>query len=137
MTELKTRPTNESVEDFIASVEDPDMQQDSRTIIKLMSKATGAKPKMWGSAIVGFGIFFIKYSDGRELDWPKIGFSPRKQNLTLYIGEGFENYDKLLAKLGKHSTGKVCLYIKRLSDIDMDILEQMVEASVKAHSTKS
>jgi hypothetical protein len=130
MAEPKTRPNDASVEDFIASIEDPEKQQDCRTIMKLMSKATGEKPVMWGSAIVGFGSRDITYADGRVLDWPIAGFSPRKQNLTLYIG-GLEQYDKQLAKLGKHSTSKACLYIKHLSDVDMDILEQMINASIK------
>jgi hypothetical protein len=96
-----------------------------------MEEATGSKPTMWGSAIVGFGSQHYKYASGREGDWPVIGFSPRKQNLTLYIMSGFDGQAELLKKLGKHTTGGSCLYIKRLSDIDLSTLKKLIRASVK------
>jgi hypothetical protein len=131
--ELKTRPTDASVESFIASITDEVMQQDARTVWRIMEKATGEKPVMWGPAIIGFGSRQLKYASGRELDWPIIAFSPRKQNLTLYIMDGHHPYDTLLAKLGKHSTSKACLYIKRLSDINLDVLTELINTSAKVH----
>ena len=96
-----------------------------------MQKATKAKPQMWGSAIVGFGSRRYKYSSGREMDWMLIGFSPRKQNITLYILSGFKGQDELMAQLGKHSCGKACIYIKRLSDVHLPTLKKLIIASVK------
>lgn len=96
-----------------------------------MEKVTGAPAKMWGASIVGFGSYTYRYETGRTGDWPLVGFSPRKQNLTLYIMAGFGEYEDLMAKLGKHKTGKSCLYINRLNDIDMKVLETLVKASVK------
>lgn len=131
MAELKTQKTDASVDDFIASVEDDQKREDSQTLVGLMAKITGEKPAMWGPSIVGFGTHDFKYESGREGTWMKIGFSPRKQNLTLYIMGGAEQ-DKMLSKLGKHSTGKSCLYIKRLSDVDMDVLSKMIETAANA-----
>jgi hypothetical protein len=127
---LKTEKTELRVEDFINAVPDDKKRKDSSAIVDMMQKATGAKPKMWGSAIVGFGDIKLKYDSGRELDWFKIGFSPRKQNLTLYglLNPDGSNY--ILKKLGKHSTGKGCLYINKLEDIDSKVLlKMMVDAS--------
>jgi len=129
MAEPKTKPTNQSVKGFIKSQPDPQTREDCATIARLMSEATGAEPQMWGSSIVGFGLRSIKYADGREADWPIIGFSPRKQNLTLYLGPGFN--PKLLAKLGKHSVSKGCLYIKRLSDVHTPTLKKLIKTSAK------
>jgi hypothetical protein len=129
VAELKTKPTTASVSDFLASV-DPDRREDCLTIAKIMTKATGAKPRMWGPSIVGFGDHHYKYESGRELDWFLTGFSPRKNDLTLYIMPGFERYAELMAALGKHKTGKSCLYIKRLADVDLTVLETLVESSV-------
>ncbi|MBK5108165.1 MAG: DUF1801 domain-containing protein [Anaerolineales bacterium] len=95
-----------------------------------MKEVTGVEPIMWGDSIIGFGSYHYKYASGREADWFLTGFSPRVQNLTLYIMDGFDEYDALLGKLGKHSTGKSCLYVKRLENIDLDILREMVEKSV-------
>lgn len=131
MTELKTRVNEASVEEFLKSVKDEGTREDCYKIIEIMSKATKAPPKMWGTSIVGFGSYHYKYASGREGDWMLAGFSPRKQNLTLYIMSGFEEYDSLLRKLGKHSTGKSCLYIKRLADVDMKVLKEIVTRSVK------
>ena len=136
MAEAKTKPTNQSVEKFIKSQPDPQRREDCSTITRLMSDATGAEPQMWGSSIVGFGTHSIKYASGREADWPIIGFSPRKQNLTLYIGLGDLFDPELLAKLGKHTLGKGCLYIKRLSDVHMPTLKKLVKTSVKKQKPK-
>ena len=132
MAELKTKKTDASVEEFIDSVEDETKREDCRTLVKLMSKVTKQPAAMWGSSIIGFGSYDFKYASGREGTWMQTGFSPRKQNLTLYIMDGFSNYDEYLSQLGKHSTGKSCLYVKRLEDIDMKVLEKMIRESVKA-----
>jgi hypothetical protein len=131
MAELKTSKNKASVEDFLNAVEDKQKREDCREIQKMMQEITGEKPSMWGPSIVGFGSYHYKYETGREGDWFLEGFSPRKQNLTLYIMSGFKNYDALLGKLGKHSTGKSCLYIKRLSDIDKNVLKKMIIQSVE------
>ena len=130
MAELKTKPTTASVSDFLASV-DADRRGDCLTIVKIMTKATGAKPRMWGPSIVGFGDHKYKSASGPEREWFLTGFSPRKKDLTLYIMPGFERYAELMAALGKHKTGKSCLYIKRLVDVDLTVLESLVESSVK------
>lgn len=130
MAELKTKPNDASVEEFIKSVEDEAKREDCRTVLKLMSEASGEKAVMWGPSIVGFGTYHYKYASGREGDWMKTGFSPRKQNLTLYIMDGFGKYDELLSALGPHKTGKSCLYIKKLEDIDLMVLKKLVKASI-------
>jgi len=130
-TELKTRPNDASVEDFLHTVTDEQQQTDSFKVLEMMQSITGEPPKMWGNAIIGFGSKPLKYASGRELDWPLTAFSPRKGNLTLYLTDGFKKYDELMAKLGKHKTGKSCLYVKRLSDIDEEVLEILVKESVK------
>jgi hypothetical protein len=129
--ELKTKESEANVEDFINSLECEIVRDDCRKIIGLMQKATLAEPKMWGANIIGFGSRLLKYESGRELDWMKIGFSPRKQNLTLYLNLGLNWDETQLAKLGKHKTGKGCLYIKRLSDIDLKILEELIDKSAE------
>jgi hypothetical protein len=131
VAEAKTKPTKQSVDSFIKKIPDPQTREDCFTIARLMKEATRSEPCMWGSSIVGFGITKVKYAGGREADWPLIGFSPRKQNLTLYIGSGFDNHAELLKKLGKHSVSKGCLYIKRLSDIDVPTLRKLIRGSVK------
>lgn len=131
MAKLKTRKTNASVTIFLKSVADDDRRKDCQTLVRLMKRAVGAEPKMWGSSIVGFGHYHYKYVSGRENDWFLAGFSPRKQDLTLYIMAGFDRYDALMDKLGKHKTGKSCIYIKRLADIDVAVLEELISASVK------
>jgi hypothetical protein len=130
VAELKTRPTDASVEDFLNTVEPATKRQDAFTLLELMKEVTGEEPQMWGENIVGFGRYHYKYASGREADWMLTGFSPRKQNLTVYIMAGFERYDDLLARLGKHSTGSSCLYIKKVQDIDLDVLRGLVKASV-------
>jgi hypothetical protein len=131
MAELKTKLTNASVDAFLNSIQNEQVRQDCWAIVDIMQKATNAIPQMWGSSIVGFGSYHYTYASGREADWMLTGFSPRKQNITLYIMAGFEQYDELLAQLGKHACGKSCLYIKRLSDVDLPTLEKLVQASVK------
>jgi len=131
MPEAKTKPTKQSVDSFIKKIPDPETREDCFTITKLMKEATNCEPRMWGSSIVGFGTRHYKYASGREGDWPLIGFSPRKQNLTLYIMSGFDSHTELLKKLGKHSVGGGCLYVKRLSDIDLPTLKKLIRASVK------
>ena len=131
MAEIKTKKTDASVEDFLDKIADEKVRADSKKIAEMMGKATGAKPNMWGDAIVGFGEQHLKYASGRELDWMLIGFSPRKANITLYLNQGQGWDDDLISKLGKHKTGMGCLYIKRLSDIDEKILERLIEKSVK------
>ena len=129
MAENKTVPTDSDVMEFLNNVENERRRQDSLVVLEMMREVTGEEPQMWGSSIVGFGSYHYKYESGREGDMPLTGFSPRKQALTLYIMAGFEQYDELMAKLGKHTTGAACLYIKRLSDIDMDVLRELVTKS--------
>lgn len=131
MAELKTKPTAKSVEKFINSIEDDNRRQDCFAVAKLMEEVTGFKPQMWGESIVGFGSYHYKYASGQEGDWPLTGFSPRKKELTLYIMSGFEKQQELLKKLGKHSSRKSCLYIKRLDDIHVPTLKKLVRESVK------
>jgi len=131
MAELKTKVNNASVDKFIKSIKDEQIRDDCYKIVEIMQKATKAEPKMWGTSIVGFGTYHYKYASGREGDWFLAGFSPRKQNLTLYIMSGFDEYDSLMKKLGKHSTGKSCLYIKKLGDVDVKVLKELVTKSVK------
>ena len=131
MAELKTKKTNESVRAFLNKIPDEQKREDCFTVAKLMEEITGDKPKMWGDSIVGFGTYHYKGASGREGDWLITGFSPRKQNLTLYLMGGFDQHEDLLAKLGKHSTAKSCLYIKRLSDINLPTLKKLIRESVK------
>ena len=130
MADLKTKPNEASVEAFLNGVEDERKREDSVAILELMLEVTGAEAQMWGSSIIGFGSYHYTYASGREGDWFQVGFAPRKQNLTLYIMSGFDAYDDLLGKLGKHKTGKSCLYIKRLADVDLDTLRELVVQSV-------
>ncbi len=131
MAELKTRPNDQSVEDFLNSITDEKDRAASRTILMLMQEVTGEEPVMWGDSIVGFGSYHYRYVSGREGDMFLTGFSPRKQNLTLYIMSGFDMYDSLLTKLGKHTTGKSCLYIKKIEDIDLQTLRELVRLSTE------
>ena len=136
MAELKTQKNDASVEDFLAAVDNEQRRADSVEVLELMRRVTGDEPTMWGSSIVGFGTYRYKYDSGREGEWMKVGFSPRKQNLTLYIMSGFSRFDDLMSRLGKHSTGKSCLYIKKLEDVDRGVLEELIRESV-AHVSKS
>jgi hypothetical protein len=130
MAELKTKPTSESVVEFLNGIEDEKKRKDSFAILELMKEVTGEEPKMWGTSIIGLGHAHYKYESGREGDWFLTGFSPRKQNLTLYINSGFDRFGLLLNQLGKYTTGKACLYIKKIEDVDLDILRQLVKESV-------
>ena len=129
MAENKTVPTDQSVDDFLNALEDEQKRNDSFTLRDLMREVTGLEPQMWGSSIVGFGSYHYKYASGREGDTMLVGFSPRKQNLTIYNMGGIDPDDNLLKKLGKHTTGKGCLYIKRLDDVDLPTLKSLVAAS--------
>ena len=131
MAELKTKVNDASVDKFLQSFPE-DRQKDCYAVLEIMKKATKQEPKMWGTSIIGFGDYHYKYESGREGDFFITGFSPRKQNLTLYINSGFAEYGSLLEKLGKHSTGKSCLYIKKLDDVDTKVLKELVTKSVKA-----
>ena len=135
MATPKTVPTKARVGDFLASL-DPDRRKDCKAVAKIMREATGANAKMWGTAIVGFGCYHYKYASGREGDFFLAGFSPRKQNLTIYVMDGFDAYGPLMKKLGPHKTGKSCLYVKRLSDVDLATLEVLITRSVKAMRKK-
>lgn len=130
MAELKTKQNEENVLDFLHSVENEQRREDCKALLKLITEVTNESPKMWGQSIVGFGSYHYKYDSGREGDWFLTGFSPRKQNLTIYITAGFERYDEIMNELGKYKTGSSCLYVKRLSDIDIDKLKTLIEKSV-------
>ena len=130
MTELKTRLNDASVDEFIGAADSEIQRRDCRELVEMMKDATGAEPRMWGSSIVGFGSYRYVYASGREGDWMLCGFSPRKSSLSIYIMSGFKSYDKLLNKLGKHSTGKSCLYIRSLDDIDREVLRDLIRSSV-------
>jgi hypothetical protein len=130
--EPKTRATDADVAAFLAAIPDEQRRADSEAICRLMAEETGEPSRMWGKGIVGFGSYRMTYADGREADWMALGFSPRKQNLVLYLMDGFAEYDELLARLGRHSTGKACLYLKRLSDVDLDVLRELVGRSYAA-----
>ena len=127
MAENKTQPTKESVAQFLNGIKDEQKRRDAKRIDKLFREITGEKPTMWGPSIVGYGTYHYKYASGREGDFMRLGFSPRAQNLTVYLMPGFKKYDTLLGKLGKHSTGKSCLYVKRLEQIDFDILRSLAQ----------
>jgi hypothetical protein len=130
MAEPKTRPTRASVAAYIKRLPDERTRADCLTLVSLMEKVTGEKAVMWGPSIIGFGTYRLAYADGSEADWPIAGFSPRKQDLTIYLMGVFDRRADLMKKLGKHRTGKVCLYIKRLADVDMKVLKELVAASV-------
>lgn len=130
MAELKTKRTAASAEEFLNAIKDEGVRADCLAIADMMAKATKAAPRMWGPAIVGFGDHVHKYPDGREMDWMLIAFSPRKQNITLYLTP-FKGYNELLAELGKHSCGKSCLYIKRLSEVHVPTLKKLITGSVR------
>ena len=132
MADNKTKPTKVSVATFIEALTDQSKRADAKALVKLMQRATGEKPKMWGPSIIGFGCYHYTYDSGREGDMPLIGFSPRKAATVLYNMAGFSDSKALLAKLGKHTTGKGCLYIKKLADVDQQVLEALIVKSVAA-----
>lgn len=132
MAEIKTKPAAASVEDFICTVTPDQKRQDSCVLLEMMKKASGEEPTMWGASLIGFGSRRFKSpTTGREVDWLKIGFSPRKANLSLYLTVNIQEHAAALKNLGKHKTGVGCLYINKLADIDLRVLEQMIHASLK------
>ena len=131
MAENKTKPTKRSVTAFINGIDDKQKRADVKKVAVMMRKATGARAAMWGPGIVGYGQYHYQYASGREGDFMLTGFSPRKQALTVYIIPGFKPFDSMMKKLGKYKTGKSCLYIRRLSDVDESVLERLISASVK------
>lgn len=132
MSEAKTKPTRVKLDDFLATIPDPQRRADCATLAKLMQKATGEKAVLWGSSIVGFGRYRYRYASGRDGDWPVAGFASRKNDLTVYLEVGFTEQTALLDKLGKYKTGKCCLYLKSLASVDMAALEQLIAWSVEA-----
>ncbi|MBN1138863.1 MAG: DUF1801 domain-containing protein [Anaerolineae bacterium] len=130
MSELKTQKNDASVEAFLNGVPDEKKRHDSFVLLDLMREVTGQEPAMWGASIVGFGSYRYRYASGREGEWFQVGFSPRKQNLTIYVMSGFAAYDTLLAGLGKYKTGQSCLYVKRLEDLDLDVLRELIKQSM-------
>lgn len=129
MADIQTKVNNASVEEFLSTVANEQKRKDSFELVKIMKQVTKKQPKMWGPAIIGFGSYHYKYESGREGDMPQIAFSPRKQSLTLYIGVGDNSDSPLLKKLGKYSTSKVCLYIKKLADVDRNVLQELIADS--------
>ena len=129
MAELKTQRNDASVEEFLNAVEHEQKRKDAFAILALMQEATGEEPQMWGASIVGFGSYRYKYGSGRTGEWMMVGFSPRKQSMTLYIMPGFDQYEEMLAQLGKHKIGKACLYINKLADVDETVLRQLIKHS--------
>ncbi len=136
MAELKTKKNTASVKEYLDAIPDETQRKDAKAVAKLMASVTGEKAAMWGTSIVGYGSYHYKYASGQEGDWPLTGFAARKQALTLYIMSGFANEAALMKKLGKFKTGKACLYIKRLADVDMKVLEELVRRSVKEKAAK-
>ena len=130
MSDLKTRPTDASVEAFLDAVDDERRRSDARVVAGMMAEITGSTGVMWGSSIVGFGTYHYRYASGREGTFFETGFSPRKRALTLYVMAGFSEYEDLLGRLGRHTTAKSCLYVRRLADVDLDVLRNLLARSV-------
>lgn len=130
MAELKTQDNDGDVGAFLDGVDNPTRQADARAVVEMMSDITGENPRMWGTSIIGFGTYHYRYASGREAEWMVVGLSPRKQALTLYLMDGYEGRDELLARLGPHSIGKSCLYIKRLDKVDGEVLKELITDSV-------
>lgn len=131
MAENKTKPTNVDVLEFLNAVENDTRRADAFRMLEIMKEITGDEPVMWGPSIIGFGSYHYKYESGREGDMCLTGFSPRKTSLTIYIMPGFDGYTELMSKLGKHKTGKSCLYINKLSDVDEEVLKTLISEEVK------
>jgi hypothetical protein len=136
MADNKTKPTEFSVAAFIDALTDQTRRADAKALVRLMQRATGEKPKMWGPSIIGFGSYHYTYDSGREGDMPLAGFSPRKAATVLYMMTGFSGSEALLAKLGTHTTGGACLYIKKLADVDQKVLEALIVQSVAARRAR-
>ena len=130
MAEPKTSRTGASVRAFLDAIEDPDRRRDAKKVHALMRSVTGERAAMWGPSIVGYGTCETRYADGKVREWMLTGFSPRKQALTLYVMSGFRGAEAVLRRLGKHKTGKACLYLRKLEDVDLDVLEELIRASV-------
>jgi len=130
MTANKTTQIEDSVDEFLKKIEDPEKQKTSWQLLEIIKEISGKEPKMWGDSIIGFGKYHYKYATGREGDWMRIAFSPRKQNFSIYIMDGFDNHSELMEKLGKYKTGKSCLYINKLQDIDTNILKEIMKESL-------
>lgn len=137
MAALKTKPNDASVEDFLETIADEEKRADARRLIELMTRVTGEPPRMWGPSIVGFGESRLQYASGREVDWPVAAFSPRKQSISLYLTCDIQQHADLLENLGKHKTGKGCLYVNRLEDIHLPTLEKLVKRSVRESKKSS
>jgi hypothetical protein len=135
MAELKTERTDAGVDEFLAAITDERRRRDAVAVRDLMASVTGEPGAMWGAGIVGFGHRSLTYASGRTLDWFSVGFSPRKQSTTLYLTDGFDEHEEALARLGPHSIGKSCLYVKRLDDVDIEVLTGLIEAAVRSHTT--
>lgn len=131
MAELKTKPNDASVVEFLDTIGNETKRDDCFEIMNMMQEVTGDEPKMWGTSIIGYGTYHYKYASGREGDWMRIGFSPRKQNITLYLMAGVERNDEILSRIGKYKNGKSCFYINKLSDIDMEVLRELMVASLE------
>ncbi len=127
MTQLKTKPTDESVQEFLNALERPDQQSDSAILLRIMETATGDSPRMWGPSIIGFGQFCYRYASGRTGQWFQVGFSPRKRAFSIYLSGGLSHHETALNKLGRYTRGKSCLYIRRLRDVDLSVLESMIQ----------
>ena len=132
MAEPVTRPTGASVTAFLNAIEEEQKRKDSKALVALFKDVTGKKPEMWGPSIIGFGRYDMLYANGKTQEWLRVGFSPRKNDLTLYLMPGFEGRAELMARLGKHKTGKSCLYLKKLADVDAGVLRAIIEGSVRA-----
>ena len=136
MAENKTQKTGAGVDGFLAAVEHPRRREDGRVLLRMMREVTGLEPEMWGPSIIGFGDYHYRYESGREGDFFLVGFSPRKQSLSLYLPAGFPEYDALLAALGKHRKGASCLYVNKLADVDLAVLRRLIAASFQHMRTR-
>lgn len=134
LAEVKTKPTTVDVNAFIDSVDHEQKRTDSFVLLEMMQQLIPEKPKMWGGSIVGFGYVVVKSPSGRVVEWFKIGFSPRKTSLSLYLGSGLQAHAEALKKLGKHKTGVGCIYINKLADVDLDVLNEMLKATLKSYT---
>ena len=130
MAENKTKPTDIRPADYIASVEHPTRRSDAETLLDMMTRITGSEPRMWGPGIIGFGEYHYKYESGREGDFMRTGFSPRKQNMVVYVMPGYTDFSEIRNRLGKHKIGKSCLYINKLADVDLGVLEELIRAGL-------
>ncbi len=130
MAELKTQENNASVEAFLAGVENTRRREDALEVVEIMREISGLEPKMWGKAIIGFGSYDYTYASGRSGTWMRLGLSPRKQKLVVYIMDDYSGREELMARLGKHKTGKSCLYLNKLDDIDRDVLRELIRTSL-------